>query len=260
MILDVEIKEKAVEYGVPASTVERDYAQNWLLGSLGAHFEMALKGGTGIRKVFIDGYRFSDDLDFTLLREYSFDDVKMGLMYAVSEARTRSGIEFLDDVVVNEVDNGFVGVAYFRVLRSTGNPLRIKLDLTKCDNEVVVLQPESRMIHHMYSDEFSYSVLSYCFEELFSEKIRALFERTRPRDLYDIRMLKDFELEISDVVVRKFHFKEIVFDLEDLEQRKGYFDAAWRNSLGHQLRDLPEFETVFMEVIDFLTRLEDLFE
>ncbi len=73
-------------------------------------------------------------------------------------------------------------------------------------------------------------------------------------------MLKDFELEISDVVVRKFDFKEVVFDLENVKQRKGYFDAAWRNSLRHQVRDLPEFETVFMEVMDFLTRLEDLFE
>jgi len=27
----------------------------------------ALKGGTGIRKAFLDNYRFSDDLDFTLL-------------------------------------------------------------------------------------------------------------------------------------------------------------------------------------------------
>jgi len=260
MIPGVEIKEKAVEYGVPASTVERDYAQNWLLGSLGAHFEMALKGGTGIRKVFIDGYRFSDDLDFTLLRDYSIDDAKMGLMDAVSEAKASSGIEFLDDVVVDEVDNGFVGVVYFRVLRSTGNPLRIKLDLTELDNELVVLQPESRMIHHGYSDTFSYSVLSYRLEELFSEKIRALFERTRPRDLYDIWVLKDYEVELSDVLVKKFDFKNIVFSLKNLQQRKSYFDAAWRNSLEHQLHSLPEFELVFIEVLNFLKRLECVFK
>ena len=30
MILSYEIKEKATEYGIPASTIERDYAQNWL--------------------------------------------------------------------------------------------------------------------------------------------------------------------------------------------------------------------------------------
>ena len=66
MIPSREIKEKAREFGVPPSTIERDYAQNWLLSHL-SPIPMALKGGTGIRKVFIEHYRFSDDLDFTLL-------------------------------------------------------------------------------------------------------------------------------------------------------------------------------------------------
>ena len=30
MISSYEIKEKATEYGIPAPTIERDYAQNWL--------------------------------------------------------------------------------------------------------------------------------------------------------------------------------------------------------------------------------------
>jgi len=39
--------------------VERDYAQNWLLFRLSKTFiKMALKGGTGIRKVYIENYRF----------------------------------------------------------------------------------------------------------------------------------------------------------------------------------------------------------
>jgi predicted nucleotidyltransferase component of viral defense system len=65
----VEIKEAARAFGVPPSTIERDYAQNWLLVHLST-LPMALKGGTGIRKVFIESYRFSDDLDFTLLKPY----------------------------------------------------------------------------------------------------------------------------------------------------------------------------------------------
>ena len=69
MIPIVEIKEAARAFGVPPSTIERDYAQNWLLAHLST-LPMALKGGTGIRKVFIENYRFSDDLDFTLLEPY----------------------------------------------------------------------------------------------------------------------------------------------------------------------------------------------
>ncbi len=67
-----EIKEVARSFGVPPSTIERDYAQNWLLSSFGS-LHMALKGGTGIRKVYIEQYRFSDDLDFTLTKQYEPD-------------------------------------------------------------------------------------------------------------------------------------------------------------------------------------------
>jgi predicted nucleotidyltransferase component of viral defense system len=62
MIPSREIKEKAREYGVPPSTTERDYAQNWLLKYL-YHSDIILKGGTGIKKIYHKNYRFSDDLN-----------------------------------------------------------------------------------------------------------------------------------------------------------------------------------------------------
>ncbi|MEI7856739.1 MAG: hypothetical protein WCH85_04470 [Methanomicrobiales archaeon] len=49
MIPSREIKEKAREFGVPPSTIERDYAQNWLLTHL-RPIPMALKGGTGSKE------------------------------------------------------------------------------------------------------------------------------------------------------------------------------------------------------------------
>jgi predicted nucleotidyltransferase component of viral defense system len=41
--------------------------------------KMALKGGTGIRKVYMEGFRFSDDLDFTFMEEYTLDESIMYL-------------------------------------------------------------------------------------------------------------------------------------------------------------------------------------
>ena len=71
MIPPEEIKEAAVRYGIPTSSVERDYAQSWLLASLTTRLNMAFKGGTCIKKIYIPGYRFSDDLDFTLIETYT---------------------------------------------------------------------------------------------------------------------------------------------------------------------------------------------
>ena len=47
MISEIELKEKARTFKVPISSIERDYAQSWLLAHLP---KMAFKGGTGIRK------------------------------------------------------------------------------------------------------------------------------------------------------------------------------------------------------------------
>ena len=98
-----EIKEIARRNGVPESTVERDYAQSWLLVFLSINIKMALKGGTGIRKVFLEDYRFSDDLDFTLLEEYNKNDIEKRVKNAVKAAKEESGINFEEDATLKEV-------------------------------------------------------------------------------------------------------------------------------------------------------------
>jgi hypothetical protein len=61
----------------------------------------------------------------------------------------------------------------------------VKLDLTS--DEVLVDRPVFRPIGHPYSDRLPVQeVVSYSIAELFGEKLRALAERCRPRDLYDV--------------------------------------------------------------------------
>ena len=69
--------------------------------------------------------------------------------------------------------------------RSGGLP-RVKLDLTA--DERLVLPPVRMPVFHPYSDApgNGINILSYAYEEAFGEKVRALAERTRPRDLYDV--------------------------------------------------------------------------
>ena len=75
---------------------------------------------------------------------------------------------------------------YFRILGSAGNPVNIKPDLAAHEREGVLLPLEKKMVIHPYSDDFHLMVLAYSLEEIVAEKIRALFERTRPRDLYEV--------------------------------------------------------------------------
>ncbi len=59
MIRDGEIKRKARVDGVPTSTIERDYAQGWFLKNFVTD-DMLFKGGTAIKKLYFEDYRFSD--------------------------------------------------------------------------------------------------------------------------------------------------------------------------------------------------------
>ena len=88
-----EIRRIARQQSVPETTVERDYSQNWLLyGIMNTDLKMALKGGTGIRKMYIENYRFSDDLDFTLLEDYSLRTMETSIAGSIDIARKTSGI------------------------------------------------------------------------------------------------------------------------------------------------------------------------
>ena len=92
--------------------------------------------------------------------------------------------------------------------------------------------------------------------------MRALIERARPRDLYDIihlkkssHLVKDPEL-LKDTIKQKFPFKKIPFPTMDVinnHRNKEILISEWNYMLGHQLPDLKEFE-------HYWEQLPELFE
>ena len=71
MISKEEILERARVLSLAPSVVEKDYVLGWLLDGIGKHAELGnrwvFKGGTCLKKIHFETYRFSEDLDFTLL-------------------------------------------------------------------------------------------------------------------------------------------------------------------------------------------------
>ena len=222
-------------------------------------FGRSLASNRKIKKVFIGDYRFSDDLDFTLLEEYDRKTILEELLRGVMIARRESGIGFEENIVFKETLNGYEAPVYFRIIRTSGSPLKIKIDLTKIENEPILLTLEKRRIIHPYSDECNAEVLVYSLEEIFVEKVRSLFQRTRPRDLYDVWCLKEIIewKKIPEIIFEKFKVKSVQLEFEEFERRKLHYERAWERSLGHQINPLPEFEKVWSDVLKFLKELED---
>jgi len=252
VIPEIEFKENARLFHVPISTIERDYVQNWLLAYLP---KMAFKGGTGIRKAYIDNYRFSDDLDFTLLEKSNFKDLTSKIKKAIQETRNAIGISFVDDIKSEEVKNGYVFNIYFRILRTSGDPLKIKMDITKKENEIIINPIQKRNILHIYSDKINEQINVYTLEEMFAEKVRSLFERTRPRDLYDVWYLNKKIGFNKTLFQKKCKHKKVEPNIEELVSRKTNYEKTWKGSLQHQLPELPYATDVFDEIIEFLKKM-----
>jgi predicted nucleotidyltransferase component of viral defense system len=123
----------------------------------------------------------------------------------------------------------------------------------------LALEPLPREVHHPYSDEPEGGIhlLCYCYEEVFAERLRALAERERPRDLYDVVHLYRRDQERPDRTVvmatleKKCAFKGIAVPtlaaLEDNPQRDE-LESEWGNMLAHQLPTLPPFDKFWQEV------------
>ena len=267
MISKDEIKSIAAELKLKDVTVEKDYVLGWLLAGIGnfpaIRNAWVFKGGTCLRKCYFDNYRFSEDLDFTIAyseaAELQF--IEKAVADIVTWVQQNSGIEInLSRTVFERFENSasqviIQGRIYYKGPISPNSipqwP-RIKFDLTP--NDAIVSEPVLRDIkNNTYSDYnqlSSIQIKSYNLVDLFAEKIRALFERTRPRDVYDVVEIYNREMEnIPLEALRKALKEKCIFkDIYELDINKLHIDqcaTGWQDQLSHQLTDLPSFERYF---------------
>jgi predicted nucleotidyltransferase component of viral defense system len=265
------------EFGLTANVIEKDYVLGWVLAGIFHHAEIesswVFKGGTCLKKCYFETYRFSEDLDFTLTESNQLDRAFLVKYFEeISEwIYDAAGIEIPKDIIRFDVyENKRDGmsaqgrIGYRGPMQPSGDLPRIKLDLTT--DEILVHDTVIRQVHHPYSDlpGDGIQVRCYCFEEVFAEKIRALAERERPRDLYDvIHLYRHDELKpdqhlVLSTLEKKCDFKEIpVPTMETFENRleREELEAEWENMLAHQLPALPpfmQFWNELPEVIEWL--------
>lgn len=265
-----EILDMATRVSLNPHVVEKDYVLGWVLAGINAHPALrdswVFKGGTCLKKCFFETYRFSEDLDFTLTDASHLDDGFLRQTFAeIGEwIYERTGIEVPADRQVFDLYQNPRGAISCQGKISYRGPVsprdmpRIKLDLTA--DERLVLAPVRVPVFHPYSDapEEGIDAYAYAYEEVFGEKVRALAERTRPRDLYDvINLFRNVEAlpsaaVVLDVLGQKCEFKGIGIPvLADLEPHRGELQGLWESMLNHQLPSLPPYEAFWDELPAF---------
>ena len=85
---------------IPEAVIERDYVLAWFLTGLAGHplrDVLAFKGGTALRRCWFGDYRFSEDLDFTLIRPITLEDILAGLNEIFAAVEADSGLRIAFD-------------------------------------------------------------------------------------------------------------------------------------------------------------------
>jgi predicted nucleotidyltransferase component of viral defense system len=278
MISHANLNELVAEWGLRDDVIEKDYVIGWLLWGIGSQPELnkswAFKGGTCLKKCFLETWRFSEDLDFTVLPEGPIEPEHLQTIFRelLNRIYSASGIDFSVTKPIFKTGghpNYVEGRIYYRGPRNAPTPARVKLDLLK--SEKLVRPAVIKQIVHPYTEyedslPDNTGVLCYSFEEVFAEKIRAMGERCRPRDLYDIvnlyRHCNKVEVDpavIYGILVDKCSTKGVpltTFLLIDTSPYKQEIISEWANMLGHQLPALPDFEDFWRELPALFNWLE----
>ncbi len=266
MIKPGEIQQKANAVGVRDQQIEKDYILSWILFGIAKHEQLSkaivFKGGTVLKKVYFEDYRFSEDLDFTVLNaEISNEQIFSWFNEVFEFIKDEANIP-LDIIDNNEHEDGGINfyISYIGPLGGQGNNKRVKVDISR--SEQLVFEPVMNDVIIGYTDLEEHQLLCYPLEEVLVEKMRSVMQRMQARDFYDIwYLLEEHEMD-ADFYISEFEAKCKSKDLQHtdfpkkLDERLPQYKGRWKSSMSEQIKDLPDFDQVEREVKKHLKKLK----
>jgi uncharacterized protein len=262
MITTAELHRVADRVGLRFDQAEKDYIILWLLSGL-AHSGVTehgwiFKGGTCLRHCYYEGYRFSEDIDFSCRPDSGDLESSLRLLDAVVALVLReSGIRLsVGKPLTAQGDFQIeIPVEYTRGgTRRQGLP-QVKVHLTF--DEPILDEPIDRSVTPAYSDLSTFRITTYSKREIIAEKLRSLLQQQkkwpRPRDLYDLWYIlcKSEERflwkELRPLFDEKCRVRGVLPDIESLtsDTLREWNENAWLNRLGPMLKDVPDFDRVW---------------
>ena len=262
MIHSSEISKLAHKLGLGDRTIEKDYVLTWVLNSIAnspLNSQMVFKGGTAIKKMYIPEYRFSEDLDFTILDSSLMNtnlEAEIEALFPWLREKANLTLE-IRKVDVHSSGNPAFYINYVGPLQGHISSRFLKMDFTR--GEILAYPLQKLPVLSTYSDLQNQEarLQVYSFEEILAEKLRSLLTRAEPRDLYDIHYILSHQM--VDVEQMKFNmsqkFASKGFAVSDLNailvKREKVFKRLWEARLSGQMPEIPPLETVMRETNRF---------
>lgn len=201
---------------VSAPVVERDYVLTHVIEALARTDPrpqgIVFKGGTALRLCQFEDFRYSADLDFSLV-EISADEALAVFRDALAECQAEHDFPMLAIDEVSHASIDYVG--------PLGRKRSVKLELAT--DELVLDVTEAQMLAR-YPDQSDppARVRMYSLEEVTAEKLRCIIQRLLCRDLFDLHRL---------LVVQGVDLGSAWNSFEEKARHKGVDPALFKSAL-----------------------------
>ena len=241
------IEKKANESRIDRITIFREYWQLLILQRLyltrGSE-NLFFKGGTAIR-FLLGSFRFSEDLDFTSTAKKIFMEKIIKEIFLYFQKNTGTPMQLKSDPVPEKFADESTRFRYLLLPPGSKQKVSIRIDISFREKPYNIEQ--SALIPFDYPISPYPLVTHFKPEEILAEKIRALFTRGKPRDLFDLWFLltKNIHFDLK-LINEKFKlYPHIQFSYGKLKKIIKDFDI---NELKKDLNQfLPENYRLFYQ-------------
>lgn len=240
------VTRRADQDGVDAAVVERDYVLAHIVAQLHRARptdggSLVFKGGTALRFIHVAGYRYSADLDFSIV-----GGTRAPALAALSDvldaARRHAELPHLELTVA-----ATPAIAYIGPL-GAAKPRSIKLDVAIDEHVESVEQRTISPIWPDLPDPIAFA--AYSVDEIAAEKLRCVIQRVQCRDLYDLfRLVEDVDVSLA-AIKPLFERKTLAKGLDPnsfrdrFEDRIERYKPRWSDEMSDHLADPPRFTDV----------------
>ena len=248
MIDKDELNRIASYKGISPRFAELDYFQDIALFNIFREYgnSLAFKGGTCLYKVF-QLNRFSEDLDFT---------ARKGFKAKGFFERLPSFFEFLDiksRAKVEQFQNSVNVLLEIEGIFFDGSPksmTSLAFNISLREGTSLPVQRHSYKSHYQELRAFDLFVLDE--KEILSEKIRAIYERNKPRDIYDLWfLLKQRKVQFDQKLTNEKI--SVKFNIKNFIVKVGEKKTGWERDLAALVMgELPSFEQVVKEIEELM--------
>jgi len=247
-----EVRRIAGALELEPRVIDHDYVLGCYLCFLGTHplvqKKWLFKGGTALRKCYFEEYRFSEDLDFTVLDIISVKSLHDFLRSVNAAMQDAIGVrtderEMLIDVIEDEYgkESFEARIYYYGPWNYGGSPRSVRIHINR--DEILVFPTNVQPVFHQFSDRGELPAVEiqvYSLEEMMAEKLRAFSGQRKhaiPHDIFDLYHLSKNVTSIENVLEGfplKCKAKGISLDaigLGKIVGRRSEYENNWKQNL-----------------------------